>query len=96
MSNKPAAGRSHPETTGVNVGKRLRALRRERRLSIRELAEKSHLAINTLSLIENNKTSPSVSTLQQLSTALGVTITSFFMIGLLQYHQKRYSSTIAD
>jgi transcriptional regulator with XRE-family HTH domain len=62
----------------VNVGQRLRELRTERDLSIRALAEQSGLAINTLSLIENNKTSPSVSTLQQISAALTVPITAFF------------------
>jgi transcriptional regulator with XRE-family HTH domain len=53
-------------------------LRAERALSLRALAEKSGLAVNTLSLIENSKTSPSVSTLQQLALALQVPITSFF------------------
>jgi transcriptional regulator with XRE-family HTH domain len=62
----------------VNVGQRLRELRTERGLSIRALAEQSGLAINTLSLIENNKTSPSVSTLQQIAAALQVSITAFF------------------
>jgi len=62
----------------VNVGQRLRELRAERDLSIRALAEQSGLAVNTLSLIENSKTSPSVSTLQQISTALKVPITAFF------------------
>ena len=62
----------------VNVGRRLRELRAERDLSIRALAEKSSLAINTLSLIENGKTSPSVSTLQQIAAALDVPITAFF------------------
>jgi transcriptional regulator with XRE-family HTH domain len=62
----------------INVGKRLRELRAESRLSIRALAEQSQLNANTLSLIENGKTSPSVSTLQQLATALGVPITAFF------------------
>ncbi len=62
----------------VNVGQRLRELRAERHLSIRALAEQSGLAVNTLSLIENNKTSPSVSTLQQISAALKVPITAFF------------------
>ncbi len=66
---------SHPE---VNVGRRLRALRDEHDLSARALAEKSGLAVNTLSLIENGKTSPSVSTLQQLAFALDVPITAFF------------------
>ena len=66
------------EITEVHVGKKLRELRGERKLSIRALAEKSGLAINTLSLIENEKTSPSVSTLQQLANALQVPITTFF------------------
>ena len=62
----------------INVGHRLRALRDERDLSARVLAEKSGLAVNTLSLIENGKTSPSVSTLQQIALALEVPITEFF------------------
>ena len=47
-------------------------------LSIRSLAEISGLNFNTLSLIENEKTSPNVSTLQQLATALQVPINAFF------------------
>ncbi len=62
----------------VDVGQRLHALRTERGLSMRVLAELSQLNVNTLSLIENNKTSPSVSTLQQLAAALEVPITAFF------------------
>jgi len=42
------------------------------------LAEKSGLNVNTLSLIENCKTSPSVSTLQQIAAALKAPITAFF------------------
>ena len=62
----------------INVGGSLRRLREERNLTLRVLAEKSCLAINTLSLIENGKSSPSVSTLQQLAVALEVPITAFF------------------
>ncbi len=60
------------------VGRRLRALRQAHDLTLRELAESSGLGLNTLSLIEHGKTSPSVSTLQQLATALAVPITAFF------------------
>ncbi len=60
------------------VGKRLKDLRTERAYSLRILAERSGLNINTLSLIENGKSSPSVSTLQQLSQALDVPIAAFF------------------
>jgi transcriptional regulator with XRE-family HTH domain len=62
----------------VKVGQRLRDLRLERTLSIRALAERSGLNVNTFSLIENGKTSPSVSTLQQIAAALEVPITAFF------------------
>lgn len=62
----------------INVGLHLRELRSGRGLSIRSLAEQSGLNVNTLSLIENSRTSPSVSTLQLLASALDVPITAFF------------------
>jgi transcriptional regulator with XRE-family HTH domain len=65
-------------TPAADVGRNLRRLRRAKRYSLRDLAERSGLAVNTLSLIENNKTSPSVSTLQQLAVGLAEPIVSFF------------------
>jgi transcriptional regulator with XRE-family HTH domain len=64
----------------LDVGCCLKNLRARRGLSIRSLAEQSGLNVNTLSLIENSKTSPSVSTLQQLASALNVPITAFFEV----------------
>jgi transcriptional regulator with XRE-family HTH domain len=66
------------EKLEVSLGNRLRELRRQQALSLRALAEKSGLSANTLSLIENGKTSPSVATLQQIALALNVPITAFF------------------
>jgi transcriptional regulator with XRE-family HTH domain len=63
-----------------SLGNRLRELRRRQALSLRALAEKSGLSANTLSLIENGKTSPSVATLQQIALALSIPITSFFEV----------------
>jgi transcriptional regulator with XRE-family HTH domain len=65
----------------VDVGQRLRDIRNEHGLSIRALAEKSQLNVNTLSMIENGKTSPSVATLQQLAFALEIPIAAFFENG---------------
>ena len=62
----------------VDVGQRLRNVRTECGLTIRDLAKKSGLNVNTLSMIENGKTSPSLETLQQLSFALETPITAFF------------------
>lgn len=64
----------------LNVGRQLRKLRGAQGLSIRALADKSGLNVNTLSLIENRRTSPSVSTLQQLAKTLQVPISAFFEI----------------
>lgn len=67
-----------PVNVEAEVGRRLRQLRARRGLSLRALADLSGLNVNTLSLIENSKTSPSVSTLQQLARSLQVPITVFF------------------
>jgi transcriptional regulator with XRE-family HTH domain len=76
----PGAGATS-NANEVDVGRALRRLRDERHLSIRALAEKSGLAVNTLSLIENGKSSPSVSTLQLLAQGLQVPIAAFFETG---------------
>lgn len=54
------------------VGKRLRRLRDRRGLTLRELAKASDLSVNTISLIERGKSSPTIATLHKLATALGV------------------------
>ena len=66
------------EKEKLSVGQRLREIRISRRLSMKSLAQMSGLNINTLSLIENERSSPSVSTLQQLAQSLRVPITRFF------------------
>ena len=90
MAKKSRERRPHTETLAnllmpvyddqleQSLGNRLRELRRLQSLSLRALAEKSGLSANTLSLIENGKTSPSVSTLQQIAMALNIPITGFF------------------
>jgi transcriptional regulator with XRE-family HTH domain len=87
-TNPPRDGGTSPEQNSpfidkldggqTSVGQRLREIRAVRGLSMRALAESSGLNINTLSLIENQHTSPSVSTLQQLAQSLQVSITEFF------------------
>ncbi|MEN8242971.1 MAG: cupin domain-containing protein [Chloroflexota bacterium] len=61
-----------------SLGNRLRHLRDERRLSQRSLAELAGISQNSISLIEREEISPSVSTLQALATALDVRISFFF------------------
>jgi transcriptional regulator with XRE-family HTH domain len=61
-----------------NVGARIRRLREQRGLSLRVLAKRSGLSSNAISLIERGENSPTVSSLQLLSNALRVPITTFF------------------
>jgi transcriptional regulator with XRE-family HTH domain len=51
------------EAVSVDVGARLRQLREAGGHSIRELARRSGISANALSLIERGRSSPSVSTL---------------------------------
>ena len=62
----------------IGVGRRIKELRAKRGLSLRALAELSHLSTNAISLIERGGNSPTVSSLHSLATALDVPITAFF------------------
>jgi len=66
------------EISPPDIGPRLRALRKRRGLSLRALAALCSLSVNTISLVERGKTSPSVATLHRLAIALGVRMTFFF------------------
>ena len=60
------------------VGQRLRALRLRAGLSQRELARRAAVSNATVSMIEADRVSPSVSALRQVLSALGVGIADFF------------------
>lgn len=66
------------EAPSIDVGQQLKRLREERKVSMRSLARMSGLSANALSMIERGVTSPSVSTLMKLSSALQVPVTAFF------------------
>jgi transcriptional regulator with XRE-family HTH domain len=66
------------EQTQPEIGTKVKALRQQRGLSLRALAELCGLSANTISLIERGVSSPSVATLHQLATALGISIGAFF------------------
>ena len=61
-----------------NVGRMIRLLRDQERLSLRELSEKSGLSVTAISKIERGENSPTVASLHQLASALEVHITDFF------------------
>ncbi len=60
------------------LGPRIKALRAERALQQRQLAEKAGLTPSLLSQIESGRLTPSLNTLGKLAGALGVSIASLF------------------
>lgn len=60
------------------IGREVRSFRRQQSMTVADLAQITGLSIGMLSKIENGNTSPSLTTLQALSHAFSVPITSFF------------------
>jgi len=62
----------------VNVGKRLKEVRKKSGLSQRELAKRVGVTNSTISMIEKNNVSPSVSSLQKVLSGMSMTLLEFF------------------
>ncbi|RVV99226.1 cupin domain-containing protein [Mesobaculum littorinae] len=61
-----------------DIGARLLAMRRAARLSQRQLAERAGVPHAQISVIETNRSSPSISTLRKILTGLNLTMADFF------------------
>jgi transcriptional regulator with XRE-family HTH domain len=68
-----------PDQDDQRLGSCLRALRKERALSIQMLADRCGLSIGMLSQIERGLSTPSIRSLRLLSIALDVPVSWFFM-----------------
>ncbi len=64
----------------MDVGLRLKTVRRGAGLSQRELASRAGVTNGLISLIEQNRTSPSVSTLRRILEALPMSFSEFFAV----------------
>jgi transcriptional regulator with XRE-family HTH domain len=62
----------------MDIGKKLQAVRKQKGLSQRELAARAGLTNGTISLIEKNRTSPSVASLKSLLDAIPMSMSEFF------------------
>jgi transcriptional regulator with XRE-family HTH domain len=80
------------------VGMRIRALRNRQGLSLRALSNDCGLSINAISQIERGVSSPTLSSLHVLATALGVPVTALLEDGaeqpvvFLKRHQRQRSN----
>lgn len=62
----------------VAIGHEVRAFRKKLGITVADLAATTNISLGMLSKIENGITSPSLTTLQALSRALGVPLSAFF------------------
>jgi len=65
-------------SANMDIGARLKAVREMRGLSQRELAKRAGVTNSTISLIEQNRVSPSVGSLRKVLDGLPMTMADFF------------------
>lgn len=63
----------------MNIGQRIKQLRIKNGLTLEELASRTELSKGFLSQLERDLTSPSISTLSDITEALGLSLSTFFL-----------------
>ncbi len=64
-----------------DIGKKIKALRKEQRMTLQQLGEQSGLTASYISQIERDQTSPSIASLKKIAEAFNVRIVDFFVGG---------------
>jgi transcriptional regulator with XRE-family HTH domain len=73
--DKSAWVASREDVTGsVNVGRKIRELRKSRGLPLKQLAEGAGVSPSLISQVENNRVDPSLSTLRKIALTMGVPV----------------------
>ncbi len=67
----------------MDIGARLQAIRTAKGLSQRELAKRVGVTNSTISLIEQNKVSPSVSSLKKVLDGIPISLSDFFTLDFI-------------
>ena len=67
-----------PRLAETNLGEAVRRLRERAGMSLRALAEQTGFSASFMSQVENGQASPSISSLEKIAAALGVTLGQFF------------------
>jgi transcriptional regulator with XRE-family HTH domain len=73
MSSRPTS-----EEASVDVGERLRAIRRLRRVTLKTVAQRADLSESFLSQVERGRANASVASLKRIAAALGVNVADLF------------------
>ncbi len=66
------------EVLNIKIGKRLKELRNENKLTLKQLAERADLSVSLMSQIERAESAASISTLNKIVTVLNIRLKEFF------------------
>jgi len=66
------------EELNMKIGKKLRRLRNEKKLTLKQLAERADVSVSLISQIERAKSAASISTLNIIAAVLGVKLKEYF------------------
>jgi len=77
---RPSAEPIAPGKISPRIGSQLKRQRRLKGLRLKDVAERAGISQSLISKIENNKASPSLSTLHYLAKALGTSISALFAL----------------
>lgn len=80
IEHDPGVAPGQDADLGPDLGSRLRTVRERAGLSQRELARRAGVTNATISLIENNKTSPSVGSLKRVLDGIPLSLAEFFAL----------------
>ncbi|MCK5914609.1 MAG: cupin domain-containing protein [Deltaproteobacteria bacterium] len=80
------------EETDFDIGERLRTLRKTYGFSQRTLAKRADVTNGIISMIEQNRNSPSVATLKKILNAFPISLADFFTFGQLVQEKIVYSA----
>jgi len=70
-----------PDGLHMNLGKAIKLCRTQRGLSQGELSQKAHCSVSYLSMLENNKRDPTLSTMTSIAHALRIPVGILFFLG---------------
>lgn len=73
-----ADNKTQEEATPLHLGARVRELRKGRKWTLQQAAQKAGLARSTLSKIENDQMSPTFEAVKKLATGLGISVPQLF------------------
>lgn len=76
----------------MDVGERLQSIRKLKGLSQRELAKRAGVTNSTISMIEKNSVSPSISSLRKVLSGIPMSMVEFFSKKYFKKNPRRLST----